>query len=327
MIRYFSTGYLSRYLLLIIIGLIFWIPFIIYPTIYTGISSFAYNQILLVTSQNLYFQSIASFIITIVTALLLNKCAIDNGLNGKISTLIAFIYILLANSLAGEFHNNPIIWINFLLVFVLSNMMQLPYVNNTIPVIFNASFLIGITSLFYAPLIFLVLFVWASVFIHRIVTWRNLFVAIIGIILPYFLLLTLFFAMDILLEEAYVLFDSLQINTQFVFMTNPIELAISVILITVTIISTFGVVNWIPEKNINLRRNLIITLFYLVIIFLILLVYEKSLVSSLLLIIPSALILGHWLGNIKRTLWYNVALSLVMILIIVNQYLYLLFSL
>lgn len=327
MIRFFSTGYLSRYLLLFILGLIFWAPSIIYPTYYTGVSSFAYNQILFLTTQNVYLQSVASLIVTLVTALLLNKCAIDNGFNGKISTLVAFIYILLTSSVVGEFHNNPVIWINFLLVFVLSNLMQLPYVKNTIPVIFNASFLIGIASLFYSPLVFLVLFIWASVFIHRIVTWRNLFVALIGIVLPYFLLLTLFFAMDILLEESYVLFDSFQIDTHFLFMKDPIEIAISVILLTITVLSAIGVANWIPEKNINLRRNLIITLFYLVIVFLILLVSEKSLVSALLLCLPSALLIGHWLGNIKRTRLYNIALSIVMILIIFNHYLYLLFSL
>lgn len=327
MIRFFSTGYLSRYLLLIIIGLIFWTPSIVYPTFYTGVSSFAYNQILFLTAQNLYLQTVASFIVTLVTAFLLNQCAIDNGLSGKISTLIALVYVVLTSSIAGEFHNNPVIWINFLLVFVLSNLMRLPYVSNTIPVIFNAAFLIGVASLFYSQLVFLALFIWVSIFIHRIVTWRNLIVTIIGIALPYFLLLILFFAMDMLLEESYVLFNSLQIDTNIVLMTDPIEIAISVILLLILIFSAIGVANRIPEKNINLRRNLIITFFYLAIVFLILLVSTKSLVSTLLLCIPSALLIGHWLSSIKRTRWYDIALSLVMILIIFNQYLYLLFSL
>lgn len=327
MIRFFSNGYLSRYIMLIIIGLIFWIPSIVYPTFYTGVSSFAYNQILFLTAQNLYLQTFTSFIITLVTAFLLNKCAIDNGLSGKISTLIALIYVLLTSSLVGEFHNNPVIWINFLLVFVLSNLMRLPHVSNTIPVIFNAAFLIGVASLFYSQLVFLVLIIWVSVIIHRIVTWRNLVVTIIGIVLPYFLLLILFFAMNILLEESYVLFNSLQIDTKIVFMTDPVEIAISVILLTIIIISVIGVANRIPGKNINLRRNLIITFFYLAIVFLILLVSSKSLVSTILLSIPSALLIGHWLSSVKRTRWYDIALSLVMILIIFNQYLYLLFSL
>lgn len=313
--------------MLIIIGLIFWIPSIVYPTFYTGVSSFAYNQILFLTAQNLYLQTFTSFIITLVTAFLLNKCAIDNGLSGKISTLIALIYVLLTSSLVGEFHNNPVIWINFLLVFVLSNLMRLPHVSNTIPVIFNAAFLIGVASLFYSQLVFLVLIIWVSVIIHRIVTWRNLVVTIIGIVLPYFLLLILFFAMNILLEESYVLFNSLQIDTKIVFMTDPVEIAISVILLTIIIISVIGVANRIPGKNINLRRNLIITFFYLAIVFLILLVSSKSLVSTILLSIPSALLIGHWLSSVKRTRWYDIALSLVMILIIFNQYLYLLFSL
>jgi|TARA_Y100000031_G_C8238405_1_gene394489 hypothetical protein len=312
---------------LILFGLIIWTPSLVFPTLYTGISSFAYNQILFLTAQNIYLLSFASFFITLLTAFLLNKCAIDNGLSGKISTLIALIYILLTSSLSGESHNNPVIWINFLLVFVVGNLMRLPCVNNTIPVIFNAAFLIGLASLFYSQLVFLVLLIWVSIFIHRIVTWRNLVVTLIGTILPYFLLLTLFFAMDILLEESYVLFDSLQIDTKIVFMSDPVEIAVSVIWLLIIIISAVGVANRLPEKNITLRRNLIITYFYIGTVLLILIIFTKSLVSTLLFCIPTALLIGHWLSSIRKTRWYDITLSLVLILIILNQYLYLLFSL
>ncbi len=327
MIKFFSTGYLSRYLLVILFGLIVWTPSIVFPTLYTGISSFAYNQILFLTAQNIYIQTFASLIVTLVTAFMLNKCAIDNGLSGKISTLVLFIYIMLTSSLAEEYHNNPVIWINLILVFVLCNLMRLPYVTNAIPVIFNAAFLIGVASLFYSQLLFLAILIWASIFIHRIVTWRNLIVTIVGIMLPYFLLLTLFFAMDKLLEESYVLFDSLHIDTKFVFIVDPVEIVTSVILLLITFVSALGVANRIPEKNINLRRNLIITYFYIGTVLLILIVFTKSLVSTLLFCIPVALLIAHWLGGIKRALWYNVALTVTLILIIFNQYLYLIFSL
>ncbi len=327
MIKFFSTGYLSRYLFIFIFGLILWIPSLLFPTYYNGISSFAFNQISLITTQNLFLQTIASFFFTLITAFLLNKCAIDNGLSGKMSTLIALVYLILTSSLAGDFHNNPVIWINFILVFVLNNLMRLPYVTNTIPVIFNASFLIGVASLFYSPLVFLVLLIWISVIVHRIVTWRNFVVSLVGVVLPYFLLLTLFFTIGDLPEESYTIFETLQINTDFLMITDPLEIAIAVILLLIIIISSIGIANHIREKNINLRRNLIITFFYIAFLLLILFVFTKSLVLSLLLCIPSAILMGHWLGNIKRTRYYDLAFYAVITLMVLNQYLYLILNL
>lgn len=327
MIKFFSSGYLSRYILLLIFGVLIWAPSLILPSSYTGISSFAFNQISYLTADNNLVLTILSFALTMVSALLLNQIAITNGFSGKVSTLIAFLFILLTSSLVTEFHNNPVIWINFALIFVIGSLMRLPYVNNTIPVVFNASFILGLASLFYSQLVFLILFIWISIIIHRVVSLRNLVVSIIGIVLPYFFLLTLFFSMDILLEESYVLFDSLQIDITPVFITDPIEIVISIILLSITIISAFGIIGRLTEKNINLRRNLIITLFYAAIVFTVLLFFSKSIITVLLLVIPSVLIIGHWLGSLRRTRWFNLALSLVVILIIINQYLYLLFRL
>ncbi len=327
MIRFFSSGYLSRYLLLVFLGLVIWIPSLLFPNSYTGISSYAFDQISYLTNHNIYIQTSISFVLTLVTAFLLNQIAINNGLIGKVSTIVALFYILLTSSLVGEFHNNPAIWINFILIFVLGSLMRLPYVSNAIPVVFNASFLLGLASLFYTQLVFLIVFIWVSIIIHRIVTWRNFAVSLIGIVLPYFFLLTWFFWRDSLLEESYVLFDSLQIDIAPIFLSDPIEIVISVILLFITIISTFGIAGRLTEKNINLRRNLIITMLYVVTAFLVLLVFSKSLVSTLLLSIPSALIMGHWLSNLNRIRWYNIVLSLVMVLVILNQYLNLLFSL
>ncbi|MFK5857439.1 MAG: hypothetical protein QM503_15020, partial [Bacteroidota bacterium] len=144
---------------------------------------------------------------------------------------------------------------------------------------------------------------------------------IIGILLPYVFLLTWFFFIDHMLENSFVLFDSLQIDLVPIFLTNAIDIVVSVILLALVIISAFGISGRLYEKNINLRRNLIITLFYLVSAFLILLFFSKSLISTLLLAIPSTLILGYWLSNLKKERWYNISLILVTFLIILNQYL------
>lgn len=326
MIKYFSTGYLSRYILLFFLLLIIWIPSLLVPSGYTGISSYLFDVINIFTSQNLFIQTGFAAILTIFTALLINKIAVENGFTSKVSTLTSFLYIILASAIIGETHNNPVIWINFIMVFVLSNIFKLPYAKTVAPVIFNASFLLGVASLFYSQLYFIILFIWASIIIHRVLTWRNITISLIGISLPYVYLLTWFFFNDQLLEDSYVLFNSLQIDFSLIFLSDPINIIVSTVLFVILMISAFGIAGSLNEKNINLRKNLTITFFYLLSAFLIVLVFSKSLISPLLLSIPSSLIISYWLSNLKNTRWFDIALLIITILIILNEYLVLFFN-
>jgi len=311
---------------LVLLVLVIWLPSLLYPNSYSGISSYAFDQFSILTNQNIYIQTIIAFILTLLTALVINKIAVENGFSTKVSTLVAFLYILLTSSIQGEAHNNPVIWVNFILIFVLLNLLRLPYAINKITVIFNASFLVGIASLFYPQLVFLILFIWSSIIIHKVVTWRNFVVSFIGIFLPYIYLLTWFFFMDYMLESSYVLFSSLHIDISPVFLTSPSEIVISIVFVSLIVLSVFGIANKLNEKNINLRRNLTITIIYIITAFLILILFSKSLISSLLMSIPSALLIGHWLGAIKKERWYNIALSFILFLIILNQYLFLIWD-
>jgi len=321
MIRYFNTGYVSRYVLVMIIAILIWIPSFIIPENYTGVTSYAYNIILEVFGSNNFAITIASFFLTLITALFLNLYAINSGFVGKVSTLTFALFIIFSSTLTGEYHNNPSIWINFILVFVWINLMQLPYKLNTIPIILNASFLVGIASLFYSQLVFLFVLIWMAIFIHRIVTWRNLLVTLIGVTLPYFFLLTWFYFTEQLLEESYVLFNSLKYDFIFLYPHELLNISILTMVVPLVVISIFGVMGRLNENSINRRRNLLITIVYFFIIFLILIIFSKSLNNMLLLIIPAILLISYWISNQKQTKWYNITLSLLLIMIIVNQYL------
>ena len=119
MIKYFSTGYLSRYIVLFILLVAIWLPSLFTPILYTGISSYLFDLINVYTSQNLHVQTGFAILLTLLTAIMINKIAVENGFTSKISTLTALSYILLTSSIVGESHNNPVIWINFIMIFVL----------------------------------------------------------------------------------------------------------------------------------------------------------------------------------------------------------------
>jgi len=313
--------------MILFIGIIIWIPAFIIPENYTGIISYAYGILLEIAGGNNLIITAVSFVLTIFTALLLNKVAIDNGLIGKVSTIVFVLYILISGSLTGCFHNNPVVWINFLMVFVWSALMKLPYSRNTLPIIFNASFLTGIASLFNSQLVFMFVLIWLAIFIHRIVTWRNLVVTLVGITMPYFLLLSWFFFKGQLLEESYDLFNSLMFDISVVYPVDYLNILTFTMLIGITAVSVLGTMGSLTENSINRRRNLLITVVNFFVAFAILIVFSKTLVNILLLAVPVVLLTGYWFSHVRTSKWYNFTLIVLLVFIILNQYLNLVFTL
>ena len=320
MIRYFNTGYISRYLIIIFLAVILWIPAIIFPVIYSGIVSFGYNIIVNLFNNNHIFLTTFSLILTLFTAVLLNYFSIESGIIGKVSTLVMAVFIILSASQTGSFFNNPIIWVNIIMVFVWVNLMRLPDSDKKITVIFNASFLIGLASLFYSQLIFMFLLVVVAIFIHQVVSMRHLLVTIVGVITPYFFLLTLFFYTDTLLEESYNLFNALQISIQFPFPITILNLVVFFILAALIVLSSIGLMGRLNEKNINTRRNLLITVAYLILGFLIIFLFKSTTNFYLVLTVPSAILVSYWLSTVQNTIWYNRSLYLILLLVVINQY-------
>ncbi len=323
MIKFFSTGYFSRYIVLLLLSLLLWMPSLLFPSSYTSIQSYAFDKIELLCNGSVFFQTLLAFFLTLITAFGINKIAIDNGFTNKVSTIVAFLYILLSSTFINEVHNNPIIWINFISIFIFGSIYRLSNTVNIIPAIFNASFFLGVASLFYPQTVFLIGFIWLAIFVNRLVTWQNLFIVIIGALLPYVFLITWFYFTDKMLEDSFVLFNSLRINISPIYLKSPIEIAIYILITISVLVSATGVVSSLNSKSINLRNNLSLTIYYMVIVFLILIIYSKSMVTLQLLSLPIAIIVGYWFVSLKKQKWYNIMLAVLLLLIFINQYLYL----
>lgn len=320
MIKYFSRGYISRYIIVIITSIVIWIPSFLLPESYTGVNSYAYSVLSDLIGGNSLVITIISFFLTVFTGLFLNSKAIDTGFVSKVSTLPFVLFILVSSSLIGEFHNNPIVWINFILIFVWANMIQLPESKNSIPLVFNASFFVGVASLFFSQLIFLFVLIWMAIFMHRIVSWRNLLITLIGVALPYMFLMSWYFFSGTLLEDSNVLFDSMRFDFSLIYPRDPLSITTLVIVVVLTLFSVTGILGVLNENSINLRRNLLITVVYLSLGLLVIIIFSSSLDNLLLLAIPAALIMSYWFSKTKTLKWYNISLMILSILIIINQY-------
>lgn len=321
MIRYFQSGYLSRYIVIFILAIIFWIPSFIVQTNSEGISLPFYQLLSWLTGNNYYILTSLAFSIILFSSLIINNLCTETGISAKISMLGSFLFIVVASALTFYTEMSPFIWINLLLLLMLRLLYFFPASNNHIADSFNAGFLVGVASLFFTQIIFFIILVWMAFFIHRSGSWRNYLVALIGAFSPNVFALIWYLWNDRTDEFINLwsnLFDYSGISA-FLQMIK-MDSVVLIFLVAVVIFSIFISYPSLWKKSINLSRNLQITLYFF--LFSILIVFLSGNVSSIqLFIIPSSIILVHSFNELKRGRLANILLTVFIGLIIVNQFL------
>lgn len=320
MIKYFSTGYLNRYLVILLLIFVIWIPELIVQETNSCSGSSSLFNISILFFNNMVWLKVANMILVLLSAFFLNRVAVIHNFVGKISTLTMLMFVLFMSVFQNQMQVNNIIIINFIIVFTFVALLDIPHNANPIPAVLNASFIIGVASLFYSPLIFLVLFVWNTVTIHRVVSWRTLVIPIIGVVLPYIFLFSWYFYSGVFTERFDILLQSLSWKFVFIFPEGIMEIGIVFIMMILITLSVVGISGHLSEKNINLRRNLLLVINYFFILVAIVVVYADSISYTLLLGLPVSLICGSWFSGVKNDKWYNIGLVIVVVLIVVNSF-------
>jgi len=324
MIRYFQSGYLSRYIVILFLALVLWIPSFIVHTNFEG-TSLPFYQLLTGLAGNIYYLlMVIAFLIIIFSALVINNLCAETGISAKVSLLGGFLFIVVASALTFYIEMSPFIWVNLLLLLLLRLLYLFPSSTNHIALSYNAGFLVGAASLFFTQLFLFIVVIWMAFFIHRSSSWRNYAVALIGALTPFVFLFTWYFWIDqtdefVMLALRFFDFSGFSAFLQM----NKLDIALLVILTVLVIFSVFQSFPHLRKKNINLRRNLQITLYFIILSVLIILLTGK--VNSFqLIVIPSSIILVHTFSNLKKGRWANIVLTVFISLIIVNQFLKLL---
>lgn len=327
MLRYFQSAYFTRTLLLVLLAALLWLPAFLLqaePPQVSGSSGPLYQLFLFLIGSNIFIQLLITFLITIATAFLLNQLATTFGFSARISQLAMLMYILLSSALSTFTVLSPLVVVNFLLLFVLRSLFKLSETNKHIPLIFNAALITGITALIYLPAAFMLLIIWLSFIIFRIVKWRFFLVSIVGFTIPILYTFTWYFWFD-QSKEAYNLFTSLWvIHLPDILSYSIFDLILGGILLVYIFIVVIRTINSLMERNINIRQILAVTLNYLVLTFLLFVLYSSSQVASLMMSIPAALIMASALTGVKKTKWYEWSLRLILLLFIANHYISLL---
>jgi MFS family permease len=247
---------------------------------------------------------------------MLNYIAVKQHITGLISLLTMLFYILITASFTSYFSFNLLAWVSLLLIVVLSYTLTLHNREDSIKNAFNAGFFLGIGSVLFPPLVYLIFIVWISILLHRENNWRAYVSSILGLSAPFVFVLTWFFLNDKLLDAILVLKEELIPQLSFPDWSVKQAVLFGILFLFGSVIS-LKILGSLGEKNINLRRNLLVLVTFFAFITLITLLFIKSVLAYILAAIPLALMTANFTDKSKPNKWVNWGLSVLTLVIIV----------
>jgi hypothetical protein len=203
----------------------------------------------------------------------------------------------------------------------LQSVMKLSLVEEPVKEIFNASFYLGLASLFYPPLLFLFIIIWLAILMNRHMDLRNFLIVPAGIMLPFLFMFTWYFWNDTLgwqWQELIRQLTEIQKFNLFNSLTG-FDFVIIVFLMAVLVFSILKTVFGMGEASITTRRNINLTLYLLTGMTVIIILYASNPLMLLILAPPSVIVIAHALYAVKNK-WMNLLFLLLFLIIVIHQY-------
>lgn len=175
--------------------------------------------------SNTYLPSILltllTFLLILTTALILNKTINKSELFNRPYYLTALFYVLLACSAGSLISLNLLIVSNLFLALAISKLFKIKRQISCKGLVFDSSFLILLSSVFYPPYLIFILLPWACLSIIKSFDFREWIMPLIALLIAgvYFYLIVVLTSSNLMSIYSNTLFgfDKINLNAFFVF--------------------------------------------------------------------------------------------------------------
>lgn len=326
LIHLYRKSYLLQYILLLLLTIILWLGAFIQPieipVVTDSLLTPGYFLLTGFLQGNNILQLLIAFILIISGALLFNYTLTKFDLVPKNTLVPAMVYILLMSYSPSLLLLHPVAIPALLMVYILYFLFQVYTEEEAFAQIFNIGFLIGISSMFYFPSIFFILFIWLTFIIYRLYSWREWTIPITGMITPYLFLFTYYLLTDNI-EPAYIAyaayFSKITIF-QFSFDFSILNYCISSLVVLLSIWAGVLLLSDIQEKIISLRKRYW-TIYYLLSIALFTYIFSGVFFKwhQVFSLIPVSVFLAYAFSQLKNLRWIEIIWGILFSLIAINN--------
>ena len=322
MIKFFRQSYAIQYVVIALMAIALWIPAFVMGKTTMGLNQPVtplFNLVERILGFSPIVQHIVAFLLLVLETLIFNAILVNNQIVGKVSTMGAFVFVLLMSLTGTQTQFYPFAMATIFILIMISRvydiyLMQSPEIN-----LLEAGALIALASMCYFPAIVLIIWVFIVLPIAKKGSLRLQLIPIFGFLFVYFLYFVayyLFGDFKALMQGYADYFTSFRLSVAGF---NLRVIALLAFLILSTVFMLFGSKNSNFEKTVAVRTKISMTLVLALFAIFMLFLGGNVLMHGLLFIALSILI-SYAFSYMGNTGWANLILILFMVLVFANHY-------
>ncbi len=231
------------------------------------------------------------------------------------------IFILIISGLVSLHSLHPIYFAAVFLLLAVNRIFGAYEQSNVNSNAFDTGFYLGLGSLFYFNLIFFFPIVWIGFsLIRKNPEWRNFFLPIVGILLPWLYAFTYYFLTDSMPELWHTV--QLNLNTPNHFFQGDLQIQIYLgFLIFITLLGSVFLLAQLDEKKVSSRKYF--QIFFLIFLFavaILLLIPSASQEMLVIIAIPLTFLFSNYLIFMRMQFWGNLFVYLLIGMVLYMQF-------
>ncbi|MEE9460427.1 MAG: hypothetical protein V3V53_01240 [Bacteroidales bacterium] len=196
-LKFLKVGRPVQFMLLLLFAVLFWLKYFILPQpvqMSFEESPMPLFQLVsrLLGGQEFLSKTIALSLL-VINALLLSRLNMKFIVLKSRTYLPSFIFLLIVSSYLPLQRLNPVVFASIFMLFAIEAILGTFKKEGLAYEYFLASFLVSTGSLFYARGAYLMLIIWIGLSLFRNIRWREWMFTVIGFLLPYIFLFSLYY--------------------------------------------------------------------------------------------------------------------------------------
>ncbi|OQY05604.1 MAG: hypothetical protein B6I20_00760 [Bacteroidetes bacterium 4572_117] len=262
---------------------------------------------------------LVSFLLILLQAFLIVTINNHFKLLGYRSYLPALIFIIITVNFTQHQQLQAIHFANIFFLIAWIRLNQAYGKQKALSYYFDASFLIGVASLFYFNMIFLTIILLIHLLLTRSINIKEFTVSFFGLAVVWYLFLAFYY---IFYDETYDILAVFSFEPGFIdFMSLSISTKItSGVLLFITIMAIMASLKYYSSFNIYIRSNLKMFFYMFVVGFLLILLTNSSNELIYFIAIPASLFISLFFIKLKSKLHGNILVIILFIATIANLF-------
>ena len=322
MIKFFRQSYAIQYVVIALMAIALWIPAFISGKVTMGLDEPVtplFNLVDRLLGFSPIIQHVVAFVLLVLETLIFNAIMVKHQIVGKVSTMGAFVFVLLMSLTMTQTNFYPFAFSVIFILLTIGNLCDTYLLPNPEMNLLKAGVFVALASMCYFPSILLILWIIIVLPVAKKGSLRWELIPVFGFLFVYFM----YFVCVFLFGDFHALLLGYKdYFTAFHFSVGGFNLwniILLVVLIVPTVLMLFGGNNSGLEKTVAVRTKISMTLILTVFALLTLFMGSNVLMNGLLFIVLSVII-SYAFSYMNNTGWANLFLSLFLLLVFANHY-------